>query len=67
MIETFKYALKKRTDYSYMNVLQGPYKNLGILSGPTHAEEIAKGKLSYLTVGSSNDEISVVCFLIYET
>ena len=35
-----------------------PYENLGILSGPTHAEEIAKGKLSYLTVGSSNDEIS---------
>ena len=35
-----------------------PYKNLGILSGPTHAEEIAKEKLSYLTVGSSNDEIS---------
>lgn len=35
-----------------------PFKNLGILSGPTHAEEIAKGKLSYLTVGSSNDAIS---------
>ena len=35
-----------------------PFKNLCILSGPTHAEEIAKGKLSYLTVGSSNDEIS---------
>ena len=35
-----------------------PYGNLGILSGPTHAEEIAKEKLSYLTVGSSNDEIS---------
>ena len=35
-----------------------PYKNLGILSGPTHAEEIAKGKLSYLTIASSNDEIS---------
>jgi glycerol-3-phosphate dehydrogenase (NAD(P)+) len=35
-----------------------PFKNLGILSGPTHAEEIAKGKLSYLTVGSSNNEIS---------
>lgn len=35
-----------------------PFKNLGVLSGPTHAEEIAKGKLSYLTVGSSNDEIS---------
>ena len=35
-----------------------PYENLGILSGPTHAEEIAKEKLSYLTVGSSNYEIS---------
>ena len=35
-----------------------PFKNLGVLSGPTHAEEIAKGKLSYITVGSSNDEIS---------
>ena len=35
-----------------------PFKNLGILSCPTHAEEIAIGKLSYLTIGSSNDEIS---------
>ena len=30
------------------------YENLGILSGPTHAEEIANSKLSYLTIGSSN-------------
>ena len=30
------------------------YENLGILSGPTHAEEIAKNKLSYLTIGSTN-------------
>ena len=35
------------------------YENLGILSGPTHAEEIAKNKLSYLTIGSSNENICV--------
>ncbi len=33
-----------------------PFKNLGILSGPTHAEEIAKGKLSYLTVNEFYDK-----------
>ena len=33
------------------------YDNLGILSGPTHAEEIAKNKLSYLTIGSTNKNI----------
>ena len=38
----------------YYNI---PYKNLGIISGPTHAEEIANEKLSYLTIGSSNKDI----------
>lgn len=37
------------------------YNNLGILSGPTHAEEIANDKLSYLTIGSTNKEI---CYLL---
>jgi len=35
-----------------------PYQNLGILSGPTHAEEIAANKLSYLTICSKNKKIS---------
>ena len=38
----------------YYNI---PYNNLGIISGPTHAEEIANEKLSYLTIGSSNKNI----------
>ena len=38
----------------YYNI---PYENLGIISGPTHAEEIAKEKLSYLTIGSTNKNI----------
>ena len=38
----------------YYNI---PFKNLGIISGPTHAEEIANEKLSYLTIGSSNKDI----------
>ena len=33
-----------------------PYENLIILTGPTHAEEIALEKLSYLTVAGLNNE-----------
>ncbi|MBQ7222100.1 MAG: NAD(P)-binding domain-containing protein [Bacteroidales bacterium] len=32
-----------------------PYKSLGLISGPTHAEEVSRGRLSFLTAASDSD------------
>lgn len=43
------------SDY-FHRVYDVPYDNLAVIGGPSHAEEIAMERLSYLTVGCSNHD-----------
>lgn len=46
--------------------LNVPYENIGMISGPCHAEEVALERLSYLTISSQNEELAKLISSVLE-
>lgn len=40
----------------FRQVFNVPDDNLAVLGGPSHAEEVALGRLTYLTIGCTDEE-----------
>lgn len=48
------------TVLEYIHFMYGlSFKQLGVIAGPTHAEEVSRGRLSFLTAAGASDETNV--------
>ncbi len=58
--------LRNKTVCCYLNEkFKIPFNNLGFISGPSHAEEVALERLTYLTVLSSNNSLALtICEML---
>ena len=54
------------TEY-FHNVVGLPYSQLGVISGPSHAEEVSRDKLSYLTVACKEHDNAVLIGQMFST
>ena len=50
----------KLVGHHFHDVYKIPFENIGVISGPCHAEEVALERLSYLTIACANEDIAGV-------
>ena len=60
--------LKYTTVLEYIHDRSGlPFSQMGVISGPSHAEEVSRGKLSFITAAASTEEMGSMIADMFST